>query len=362
MGTRIAVVAATIGITIGMALHGALAQSPALNPTEAGQAGQQQQRQLSQPLNNEPVWKEIRSGEPQYTSLPGRETNVLIQSRGQTWRAAHNTLLQLGQIVIALAVGGLAGFFLLRGTMDYDRVRGDRVIRRFEPIDRYAHWLLAITWVLLAVTGLVMSIGKVGLLPIIGYTLFSWLATLSKYLHNFVGPVLLVAVPLMIVRYIRDNGLGMDDVRWFINIVGYFKGHEYPSGKFNAGEKLVFWIVLVILTTVLIVTGFVLLFPNFDQTRSTMQTANVIHVIAAYGAIGLAFVHIYLGTIGMTGAYRAMRYGYVEESWARHHHLRWYEAIVAGRRHEPFVDPAEVPPDALPEERERRVTAERRPA
>jgi len=361
MSKRIAGVAAlTIGMVVWMALQCAAAQSPALNPTEAGQATQQQQRQLSQPLNNEPLWKEIRSGEPQYTSIPGRETNVLIQSRGQTWRAAHNTLLQLGQIILALAVVGLAGFFLLRGTMDYARRRGDRIIRRFEPMDRYAHWLLAISWVTLALTGLVLSIGKAMLLPVIGYTLFSWLAILSKYLHNFVGPVLIVAVPLMIVRYVRDNGLGMEDVRWFVNIIGYFKGHEYPSGKYNAGEKLVFWVVLVALSTLLVISGLVLLFPNFNQTRATMQTANVVHVIAAYGAMALACVHIYLGTIGMTGAYRAMRHGYVDESWAEHHHLRWYEAVVAGRAREPIVDPAEVPPGALPEEPVR-VTTTRRP-
>jgi formate dehydrogenase subunit gamma len=358
MGKCIAKVAAAVGILLWMTLQSAVAQSPAVNPAESQQATQQQQRQVQQPLNNEPVWKEIRSGEPQFTSLPGRETNVLIQSGGQLWRAARNTLLELGQVVLVLAIGGLAIFYLIRGTMTYARVRGDRVIRRFEPIDRFAHWLLAICWVTLAITGLIMSIGKAALLPVVGYTIFSWLATISKYLHNFIGPVLIVAVPLMFVRFVRDNGVGMEDVRWFANIIGYFKGHEYPSGKYNAGEKLVFWVVLVALSTILIVSGLVLLFPNFDQTRATMQTANLLHVISAYVAIGLACVHIYLGTIGMTGAYRAMRYGYVDESWARHHHLRWYEAILAGKAREPFVDPAEVPvrEDDVP------VTPTRRPA
>jgi formate dehydrogenase subunit gamma len=123
----------------------------------------------------------------------------------------------------------------------------------------------------------------------------------------------------------------------------------------------VFWVVLVALTTLLIISGLVLLFPNFNQTRASMQTANLVHVIAAYGSMALACVHIYLGTIGMTGAYRAMRYGYVDESWAEHHHLRWYEDVVAGRAREPFVDPAEVPSGALPE-RPVQVTATRRPA
>ncbi len=121
-------------------------------------------------------------------------------------------------------------------------------------------------------------------------------------------------MPWLFVRFVRDNGIGAEDLRWFVNIIGYFTGHEYPSASFNAGEKLVFWLVLVLGSTVLIVTGLVLVFPNFDQTRSTMQIANIIHMIAAYLAIALACVHIYLGTIGMTGAYRAMRDGYVERA------------------------------------------------
>jgi len=180
------------------------------------------------------------------------------------------------------------------------------------------------------------------LLPLVGYTLFSWLATASKGIHNFVGPILIVAIPLMFVRYVRDNGIGIDDFKWFTNIIGYFKGHEYPSDKFNAGEKLVFWFVLVVFSTILVISGLVLVFPNFNQTRSTMQIANVIHVSAAYLAIALACVHVYLGTIGMTDAYRAMRYGYVTESWAKHHHLRWYEKILAGRAREKFVQPEEA--------------------
>jgi formate dehydrogenase subunit gamma len=141
------------------------------------------------------------------------------------------------------------------------------------------------------------------------------------------------------MRFIRDNGFSGEDVRWFANIVGYFKGHEYPSGRFNAGEKIVFWLVLTLASPVLIVTGLILVFPNFDQTRQTMQIANGIHMITAYLAIALACVHIYLGTIGLRGAYRAMRDGYVDESWAAHHHKYWYDDIVAGRSRQHFVGP-----------------------
>jgi len=311
-------------------------------PVGSDLAKQQQARQQQQPLNNQPLWSEVRSGAPQTTTVVGRETNVLIQPEGQTWRSLRTPLLAIGGWLFALAVIGLAVFYVARGKLEYEKKPRDRVIERFAPMDRYAHWLLAITWVTLAITGLILSLGKTVLLPLIGYTLFSWVATASKGIHNFVGPILIVAVPLMFVRFVRDNGIGVDDFKWFINIMGYFKGHEHPSDKFNAGEKLVFWFVLVVFSTILVISGLVLVFPNFNQTRETMQIANVIHVSAAYLAIALACVHVYLGTIGMTDAYRAMRYGYVTESWAKHHHLRWYERILAGRAREKFVQPEEA--------------------
>jgi len=313
------------------------------NSAEQKDSAAMLKQDLSQPLNNAPVWSEVRSGVAQYTSIQGPETGVLIQSMGETWRQARVPVAFWGGILVALAVLGLAGFYLVKGTMTVESKSTGRLIQRFTPADRYAHWLLAITWVILAITGLILSLGKTVLLPIIGYTLFSWLATAAKNLHNFVGPILIVAVPWMFIRYVRHNGVGVEDLKWFLNIVNYFKGHEYPSGKFNGGEKLVFWLVLVMFSTVLIVTGLVLNFPNFGQTRQTMQLMNIVHMVSAYLAISLACVHIYLGTLGMSGAYKAMRYGYVDETWAEHHHQHWYEQVKAGKAREKFVSREQVP-------------------
>lgn len=322
------------------------AQTPTPAPTaENASPAAAAQRQQTQPLNNAPVWRDVRSGAPQTTTVRGRETNVLIQPQGETWRSLRVPIVFAGGVIVALAILGLAVFYLFRGPLESGS--GGRQIERFSPMDRYAHWLLAIVWVTLAITGLILSLGKSVLLPLIGYTLFSWLATLSKNLHNFIGPILIVAIPFLFIRFVRDNGIGMDDVKWFLNIKGYFQGHEHPSHRFNAGEKLVFWVVLVIFSTILVLSGLVLVFPNFDQSRSTMQAANVVHAVTAYLAIGLAFVHVYLGTMGMVGAYRAMRYGYVDEAWAKHHHLRWYEDVVAGKSRQHFADPKAVPREAL---------------
>jgi formate dehydrogenase subunit gamma len=341
--------AALIAAAAVMCAAPALAQqTPQQLKADESAAAQQVQRQQAQPLNNAPIWREVRSGDPGYTTASGPEAGVLVQSRGETWREARVPIAFWGGLLLAVAVAGLAIFYLLRGPMSVDEPPTGRLIERFTLADRVAHWLLAIAWVILAVTGVILSLGKEVLLPVIGYTLFSWLATLSKNLHNFVGPILIVAVPWMFFKYVRDNGIGADDVKWFMNIVGYFKGHEHPSRRFNAGEKLVFWLVLVVLSTVLIVTGLILNFPNFGQTRSTMQTANVIHMISAYLAIALALVHIYLGTLGMKDAYRAMRTGYVDETWAKHHHERWYEEIKAGKSRQRFAQPGEQPAGAPP--------------
>ena len=324
----------------------ATAQSPATNPQEADLAKQQQAQQTAQPGNNQPVWKEVRTGMPQVTTVLGRETNVLVQPGGQTWRAVRVPLATTGGLLIALALAGLAAFYAIRGPVVVESKPGERKIRRFEPADRWAHWLMAITWVTLAITGLILSLGKSVLLPLIGYTLFSWLATLAKNLHNFIGPVLIVAVPWMFIRFVRHNGISGEDFKWFLHIFDYFKGHEYPSGKFNGGEKLVFWLVLVLFSTILVLSGLILVFPNFDQTRQTMQISNVVHMAAAYLAIALACVHIYLGTIGMEGAYRAMRGGYVDASWAEHHHALWYQQVVAGTAREKFAEPEAPAPQA----------------
>ncbi len=134
----------------------------------------------------------------------------------------------------------------------------------------------------------------------------------------------------MIIRYLPYNRLSKEDFVWMKNIYGNLTGHEYPSGKFNGGEKMVFWFLLVLLTPLLIVSGLLLNFPNFGQTRRR-QTFNVIHMVLAYVAIAMAFVHVYFGTIGMKGAYRAMREGYVSAEWAERHHEHWYNDIKAGK-------------------------------
>ena len=305
----------------------ALAQGTSSN------AQAQQERRDSQPLNNAPVWREVRSGNQGYSSLPGRERGVLVQSRGETWREIRNGPVTFyGGWLVGIVLLVLAAIYFALGPIKlHDKPTG-RKIARFSLVERWVHWTTAISFVVLGLTGLIMLFGKFVLLPVIGYTLFAWLSALSKNLHNFVAPLFAVSLVIFILMFIRDNLPKAYDFAWFAKMPGYFTGKHLPSGRFNAGEKAWFWAGVVILSLALVVTGAILLFPNFEQLRSTMQTASVVHWICALLVIAASLGHIYLGTIGVDGAYRAMRDGAVDETWAKEHHQYWYDEVKGGAK------------------------------
>ncbi|MGH6628633.1 MAG: formate dehydrogenase subunit gamma, partial [Burkholderiales bacterium] len=301
---------------------------------ESGGAKEQAQRQQDQPLNNAPVWREVRKGENPYqtTQVRGIETNVLIQSQGETWRQIRNGPITIygGWLIIAICAIIAAIYFLL-GPIKLHQKPSGRTIERFNYFDRVTHWTVAISFCLLGATGLIILFGKYVLLPMFGYTLFSWLAILSKNVHNFVAPVFIISLVIFIVIYIKDNLPEKGDLAWMSRGWRMFAGEHLPSGRYNAGEKAWFWLGVVALCLVVSASGVILLFPNFEQGRLLMQQANVIHVIAGVLVIGLSLGHIYMGTIGVEGAYGSMRYGYVDEAWAKEHHQLWYEDVKSGK-------------------------------
>ena len=316
------------------------AQAPAADPVKA-----QQQRTVEQPGNNAPVWREVRSGQSNFTNAQGREAGVLVQPQarfpgqenmstaGEAWRKFRNGPITFyGGWLLVLVVGAIAAFYFTRGPlMLHDKPSG-RVIERFSLVERWAHWSTAISFVVMATTGLIILFGKHVLLPVIGYTLFAWLTALSKNLHNFVAPLFIVSLLAIIVVYIKDNFPEKGDLAWFGGAFAMFwSGKHVPSGRFNAGEKVYFWIGVVALCITLSVTGIVMLFPNFEQLRTTMQQLNVIHASAAIVMMVFALGHIYVGTIGVEGAYRNMRDGVTDETWAREHHELWYNDVKSGK-------------------------------
>jgi formate dehydrogenase subunit gamma len=337
------VFAALLGAAALACAAPAFAQQPGAAESPAAQ---QAQRQQVQPLNNAPFGGEVRSGAPGYTTARGPEAGVLVQSRGETWREARVPITSIGGAIIALALLALIGYYSWRGSIGlHDKPTG-KLIQRFSTADRIAHWTMGISFAILGLTGLVLTFGKHVLLPVIGYTLFAWLANFAKNLHNFVGPIFSVALPIFIVMFIRDNLPRAYDAKWIAKFGGMLdkKGGHVPSGRFNAGEKALFWGLVVVISIVLVVTGYILNFPNFGQTRSTMQTANVLHMVFGLLGIAMACFHIYLGTVGMRGAYQAMRTGYVDETWAKEHHEYWYEDVKAGKSRQKYAQdvPAET--------------------
>ena len=336
-----------LGLMLFLPLLGGTAWSQA---QESRAQETQVQRQQAQPGNNAPVWREVRSGKEEYTSIKGRETGILVQTEGESWRRLRNgPITQYGGWLVVLVLIAIGVFYKWRGPIGLHSPPSGRMIERFSSFERITHWTVAISFCILAVSGLTMLFGKYVLLPLMGHTLFSWLAEMGKFVHNFTGPVFMFSIVVFAAKFIRDNMPRAYDINWLAKAGGVISGEVVPTGRFNAAEKIWFWGGVIVLGTVSSASGLVLDFPNYDQTRALMMLANIVHVIAALVFIVWSFTHIYLGTVGTTGAYEGMRNGYVDETWAREHAQYWYEDVKAGRRELPSgghgaATPANTPP------------------
>jgi len=321
----------------------AAASGPALPAADETNA----QRARSQPGNNAPFWRGVRESGKQagVTSLPGGEKGVLIQefvqypgsrltTAGEAWREVRNRwILPYGGALLVIVVLAIALFYKAKGPIDVHAPPTGRKIERFTYFERAAHWTNAIAFVSLAISGIVMAFGKFFLLPVIGSTLFGWLTYALKNLHNFAGPLFAVSLVVVFFTFLRDNWPSKDDLNWLAKGGGLVSGAHVPSHRFNAGEKLVFWGGVFALGIFVVGSGLVLdkLIPGLAYTRGDMQIAHMIHAVAAVLMMAMFLGHIYLGTVGMKGAYQAMRTGYVDEAWAKEHHELWANDIQAGK-------------------------------
>lgn len=305
------------------------------------------QRAKTQPGNNAPVWRAVRESgtQPGFTTMPGPEKGVLIQpfvqypgskftTAGEAWRQVRNQwLIPYGGSLLLIVVGAIALFYWRKGPLGGHEVDTGRKIERFTPFERSAHWANAIAFVLLALSGIVIAFGKFFLLPVLGPTLFGWLSYALKNIHNFVGPLFAVSLVIVFITFVRDNLPSKGDWMWLRRAGGMFGGKEVPSHRFNAGEKLVFWGGVMALGVAVVASGLVLdnLIPGWGDTRGEMQVAHMVHAVATVLMMAMFAGHIYIGSIGMKGAYGAMRTGYVDEAWAQAHHEWWYEDVKAGK-------------------------------
>lgn len=307
-----------------------------------------------QPGNNAPLWRQVGQGVSGHSSLPAAqapEAGNLIQpfvnypgarttNAGEAWRQVRNrVILPWGAALLALALLTLAAFYLAKGPLGRTQSEsgpGARRIERFTPFERAAHWANAIAFCTLAISGIVMAWGKFFLLPLLGATLFGWLAFALKNLHNFMGPLFAVSLLVIVLTFVRDNLVQRSDLAWLAKgggMLGGTGGRELPSHRFNAGEKGLFWWGITLPGIVVVASGLVLdgLIPWFGAVRADMQIAHMLHASLAIWMIALLCGHIYMGTVGMRGAYQAMKTGYVSDSWAKEHHALWYEDVAAGK-------------------------------
>ncbi|AYH41852.1 formate dehydrogenase subunit gamma [Azoarcus sp. DN11] len=303
---------------------------------QADPAAAQVERQQTQPLNNAPVWREVRSGESHFTTVRGPETGVLIQTEGQVWRQWRNGPITFyGGILLLVVPTAIGLFFAMKGALKLHGAPTGRRLQRFSTFERVVHWGTAATFVILGLTGVCILFGKHFIAPVFGTAVLGGLLTAGKAVHNYVGPLFGVFTLLMIVAFLRDNVWQAIDSVWIRKAGGIASGEHVPSGRFNFGEKTWFWIGVTFLGLIVAGSGLVMDFPNFGQTRADMQLANVIHGVGAILLIALSLGHIYMGTIGVEGAYQSMRTGYVDETWAKEHHEAWYEEVKAGRSGHP---------------------------
>jgi formate dehydrogenase subunit gamma len=262
---------------------------------------------------------------------PSEKARVLMQPAGREWNHFHEiTLRWLGTIVILGMIVALGAAYLIMGRLRISKGRSGRKVARFNGFERFSHWLTAVSFVILGVTGLNITFGKIVLLPTIGPEAFSSLSQAAKYVHNYVSASFVIGLALIVALWIRDNIPRKVDLDWVKQGGGFIKSKHAPAGRFNAGEKLVFWFAFGAGVAV-VVSGYLLMFPFYVVGIAGMQIAEVVHAMIAVPFVAVIIAHIYIGTLGMEGAFEAMANGDVDFNWAKEHHDLWLAQQLAAK-------------------------------
>ena len=220
-----------------------------------------------------------------------------------------------------------------------DRVHpGDPVtVDRYTKAARINHWITAASLVLLALSGLALFHPSLFFLT----ALFGG-GESTRALHPWIGVVLFFSFLGLFVRFWRANLWRHEDGVWVSRPRDVLSGHEerLPEvGKYNAGQKLVFWLMSILIVT-LICSGFAIWDQYFSEYTSVDQkrVAVLVHSLAAIVIICVWIVHVY-AAIWVRGTIRAMTRGSVTGGWAWRHHRKWLKELVTGRRDDPKSGP-----------------------
>jgi len=316
-------------------------------------------------LSDAEIWRQIRRGIEGSVSIPDKKAGTLVQSEGDNWRAFKNgPLSNFGGWLLLISIVAIALFFFLRGRISIDAGpdRMGRTIERFNGLERFTHWLTASSFIVLALTGLNVLYGRYILKPILGAEAFAGITQFGKYVHNYIAFAFMLGIIMMFVLWIRHNIPNMNDVRWLSVGGGLFsKGVHPPADRFNAGQKIVFWLVILGGAS-LSISGVALLFPfeisiwaatfsflnifGFDlPTQLTglqeTQLSVLWHSLIALVMVAVVLGHIYIGSLGMEGAIDAVGSGHVDLNWAREHHGLWVAELERTGGIEDPAQPAE---------------------
>ncbi|HIB56902.1 MAG TPA: formate dehydrogenase subunit gamma [Alphaproteobacteria bacterium] len=279
--------------------------------------------------NNAEMWRAIRQGIQGKVSIPDKKAGVLVQSEGEEWRSIRNgPVSNYGVWLILGTIAVLALFFTARGRIRIENGRTGRTILRFASFERFIHWTVAVSFILLALTGLNLLYGRYVVKPWMGADTFAMVTLAGKFVHNYIGLLFILGLTIMFLIWIRQNIPTRIDLIWLAKGGGMFKrGVHPPARKFNAGQKIVFAAV-IIGGALLSYSGLNLMFPfTLETTVQDMQQTQLLHAIGALALTAVIIAHIYIGTIGMEGAIDAMWSGRVEENWAREHHNLWFKEL-----------------------------------
>ena len=261
-------------------------------------------------------------------SIPDKTSGNLIQPAGRDWRELQQTVARVGAYAILGMIGLLAIFFLMRGRIRVSSGFSGRLIERFGSIERFAHWLAAVSFIVLGLSGLNLTFGKSLLLPLIGPEAFTTVSQAGKIAHNYVSFAFVLGISLMFVMWVKDNFPHPRDLVWLAKGGGIVGSAHPPAGRFNFGQKLIFWSV-ILGGAGLSVTGYILMFPFQFADLAGMQLAGIVHGLIGVVLVAIIIAHIYIGTLGMEGAFDAMGTGKVDVNWAKEHHSVWVENVEA---------------------------------
>lgn len=306
----------TVVLALGAAAPASAQQGAPINPT-AKAVTEEQLLNALRPGANAEIGGRV--------SIPDAKSSTLIRPAGREWREFHQGTMHLvGGVAVLGMLALLAVFYFTRGKIMIPGGPSNRTILRFGAVDRFVHWTTAGCFIVLAFTGLNITFGKAILIPLLGESAFAAMSQLGKYAHNYLAFPFMIGLALMFLIWVKDNIPSSLDVKWFLaggGIIG--KGHP-QARRFNGGQKLVFWSV-IIGGAALSLSGWYLLFPYTAGGVLNLQFWNVIHGVVGMVLIGGMLAHAYIGSIGMEGAFDAMGSGEVDLNWAKEHHSLWVE-------------------------------------